>query len=99
MKGVPRWPLALLLGAVVLAGAGAWSLRGLPDPAPLADQAWVRERFQLKEWTQLAQVPPLVQRCILLSEDDTFYGHDGLRLDEWGAALRDDLLSLRYKRG
>lgn len=99
MRGVPRWPLAVLLGASVLAGLGAWGLRDLPDPAPLKDPAWVQQRFGLPQWTPLSAVPPLVQRCILLSEDDSFYGHAGLRLDEWGAALRDDLLSLRYKRG
>jgi monofunctional biosynthetic peptidoglycan transglycosylase len=99
MRAVPRWPLAVLLGAVALAGAGAWSLRGLPDPSPLKDPAWVRQRFQLRDWTPLASVPPLVQRCILVSEDDSFFEHSGLRLDEWGSAAWDDLSSLRYKRG
>jgi monofunctional biosynthetic peptidoglycan transglycosylase len=99
VKGVPRWPLALLLGAAALAGLGAWELRDLPDPAPLKDPAWVRQRFGLQQWTPLSAVPPLVLRCVLLSEDDSFFDHAGLRLDEWSAALRDDLLSLRYKRG
>jgi len=96
---VPRWPLAVLLAAAALAGAGAWSLRGLPDPRPLQDPAWVRQRFQLSGWTPLAAVAPLAVQCVLLSEDDSFFEHHGLRLDEWGSAAWDDLTSLRYKRG
>lgn len=74
-------------------------LLALPDPTPLRDPAWVSQRFKLSEWTHLDQVQPLALRCILLSEDDTFYEHDGLRLDELRSAAWDDLLSLRYKRG
>ena len=79
--------------------AGAWLLHGLPDPKPLRDPAWVRQRFGLKEWTPLEAVAPVAVRAVLISEDDTFFHHHGVRVDELGAAAWEDLMSLRYKRG
>ena len=94
-----RWLGAfLLLSGLAFALTGAlW--RGLPDPRPLRDPAWVMRRFGLTAWTPLAQVSPLALRAVLLSEDDSFFEHDGLRMDEWPSAAWDDLLNLRYKRG
>lgn len=95
----PRHWAALGLLALGPLLAGLWLLRGLPDPRPLRDPAWVRQRFNLGAWTPLDAVAPVAVRAVLISEDDTFYRHHGVRVDELGAAAWDDLLSLRYKRG
>lgn len=92
------WLGALGLLASVGLALGLLDL-SLPDPRPLRDPAWVRARFSLAEWTPLDAVSPLAVRAVLLSEDDTFFRNDGLRVDELGSAAWDDLLSLRYKRG
>lgn len=94
------WGLgALALALAALAGVAAGALRDLPDPRPLKDPAWVMQRFKLQAWTPQGELPPVVLRCILLSEDDLYYQHAGLRLDELGSAAWDNLSSLRYKRG
>jgi monofunctional biosynthetic peptidoglycan transglycosylase len=91
---------AWLAGPILLAAAVlALATRGLPDPRPLRDPAWVQQRFQLQGWTPLEQADPLAVRAILLSEDDTFYHNHGLRMDQLGPAAWEDLLALRYKRG
>jgi monofunctional biosynthetic peptidoglycan transglycosylase len=94
-----RW----LAVAVALSGAAFASLgllwRGLPDPRPLADPAWVQQRFGLSQWAPLDALPGPAVRAILISEDDIFFDHDGLRLDELPAALGSSLRSLRYRRG
>ena len=88
----------VVLGLAIYAGV-AWLSRDLPDPRPLRDSAWVKQRFQLTEWTPLEAVAPVALRAILLSEDDTYYQHHGLRLDELCSAFLDDLSELRFKRG
>lgn len=89
-----------LVWLMLLPLLGGWGLMAtLPDPRPLRDPAWVRRRFGLAEWTPLDQVAPVAVRAVLISEDDTFYHNDGVRLDEMGAAAWDDLRSLRYERG
>jgi len=94
------WALAALalMGLAAYAGV-VWLSRDLPNPRPLRDSAWVQQRFQLTEWTPLEAVAPVALRAILLSEDDTYYQHQGLRLDELGSAIWDDLSELRFKRG
>ena len=98
-----RWIAWILAGAAALVLVGgaalAWLSQDLPDPRPLRDPAWVAKRFDLSEWTPLATVAPGALRAILLSEDDTYFQHHGLRLDELGSAFWDDLSTLRYKRG
>lgn len=87
--------LALAVGGALL----AWTLKDLPDPRPLGDPAWVRQRFALEEWCRLKDCSAPAVRAILVSEDDTFYRHHGLRMDQWTRAAWDDLLKLRYRRG
>lgn len=97
---VLRRSLWAALVLVALGGAWVWRLgRDLPDAKPLRDPAWVRQRFDLRDWTPMKSVAPLALRAILISEDDTFFHNNGLRLDEIGSAAWDDLLAGRYKRG
>jgi monofunctional biosynthetic peptidoglycan transglycosylase len=98
--GPGRRIVLALLAAAALAGAYAWAvLRDLPDTLPLRDPSWVSRRFGLTAWTRLDDCSRPAVRAILLSEDDSFFAHHGLRLDELSHAAWDDLLTLRYKRG
>jgi membrane peptidoglycan carboxypeptidase len=95
-----RWLLGMALLGVALMGLWMQQIAShLPDPRPLRDPAWVQQHFSLGTWTQLDQVPRPALRCILISEDDTFFQNHGVRMDEMGAAAWDDLLAGRYKRG
>jgi membrane peptidoglycan carboxypeptidase len=95
-----RWLLGMALLSFALAGIWMQQVASsLPDPRPLRDPAWVQQRFALQHWTTLDQVPSPALRCILISEDDTFFHNHGLRMDEVGSAAWDDLLAGRYKRG
>ncbi|HTB21552.1 MAG TPA: biosynthetic peptidoglycan transglycosylase [bacterium] len=89
----------VLVACGVLAALALWQLFSLPDTRPLRDSAWMERRFGLSGWTPLKDCSKAAVRAILLSEDDTFYRNDGLRLDAVGSAAWDDLVHLRYRRG
>jgi monofunctional biosynthetic peptidoglycan transglycosylase len=112
---VRRVLLALAATAALLAlGAGGLWL-ALPDPRPLAREnprttAVVEQRraearrarraFRVRQvWTPLDRISPRLVQAVLVSEDASFYAHDGFDLREMQAAAEDSLASGKKLRG
>jgi monofunctional biosynthetic peptidoglycan transglycosylase len=50
-------------------------------------------------WVAFDQIPSLLKRCILVSEDASFYDHKGIDYAELKASLKQDLKEGRLSRG
>ncbi|MBN1351884.1 monofunctional biosynthetic peptidoglycan transglycosylase [candidate division KSB1 bacterium] len=50
-------------------------------------------------WVHINRISPDLQKAVLISEDDTFYQHEGINWVEFKIALKKNIESKRYKRG
>jgi monofunctional biosynthetic peptidoglycan transglycosylase len=105
--------VAALLLAAAAGSALLW--HALPDPAPLARQnprttalieqrrAEARARRQpfrpWQVWTPLERISPRMVDAVILSEDATFYGHQGFDWEALKEAARRDLSTRRFSVG
>ncbi len=51
------------------------------------------------EWVAFGRIPPLLKKCILVSEDASFYGHKGIDYEELKASIKKDIKERRAARG
>jgi len=51
------------------------------------------------DWIAFNRIPPLMKRCVLVSEDAAFYDHKGIDFKELRASLEQDLKDGRLSRG
>lgn len=105
--------VAALLLAAAAGSALLWY--ALPDPAPLARQnprttalieqrrAEARARRQpfrpWQAWVPLERISPRMVDAVILSEDATFYGHQGFAWEALWDAARRDLAARRFSVG
>jgi monofunctional biosynthetic peptidoglycan transglycosylase len=50
-------------------------------------------------WVPIASLPDIVIRAVVIAEDDTFFGHDGVNYQAVWEALRHDVRKKRFARG
>ncbi len=111
VKRHPRWSTAL--GVIFLISFSTWLLlfAGLPNEdeiqsfklestARVGKINW-NQRFEkpVRIWVTLAQISPLLQQAVVISEDDLFYQHDGYNVVMMKEAWRVNLEKKRYVRG
>ena len=51
------------------------------------------------EWVAFDQIPPLLKKCVLVSEDSSFYDHNGIDFEELRASIKRDFKEGRPARG
>jgi monofunctional glycosyltransferase len=51
------------------------------------------------EWIAFDQIPPLLKKCVLVSEDASFYDHNGIDFEELKASIKRDFKEGRPARG
>ncbi len=62
--------------------------------------AWSkRTTDSIRIWAPIKRISPLLQKAVIISEDDTFYEHDGVNYEMMKEAIRVDLQKGRYVRG
>ncbi|HVM32482.1 MAG TPA: biosynthetic peptidoglycan transglycosylase [bacterium] len=104
MRGLGRsggWVLGLLavLGLFTVAAA-VWRAEKLIPLIPrLQSDDYLQKKLNLPQWVRLDGVAPLAVSAILTSEDDAFYQNRGYELSSMWDAFKEDLRSLRFKRG
>jgi len=106
-------PKIFLGAAVVLAALCAYIGLTLPEVSGLkaknpettslirrrqADAGRKSEPVRLR-WIASSRIPPLMKRCVLVSEDASFYDHKGVDFEELKNSLRQDLKEKRFARG
>jgi penicillin-binding protein 1C len=89
--------LASLPDTLPGSGSSAWNA---PPPRVLAREGAVLTRsygeaWNLDDWRELSQIPPLVQQAFLAAEDRRFHDHRGA---DWRARLRAAWQNLRAGR-
>ncbi len=50
-------------------------------------------------WVPIASLPDILIRAVVIAEDDTFFGHEGVNYKAVWDALRHDLKKKRFARG
>jgi monofunctional biosynthetic peptidoglycan transglycosylase len=63
--------------------------------APLAH--YYDRKFRI--WTPLSSLPDIVIRAVVIAEDDTFFGHNGVNYQAVWEAFRHDVKKGRFARG
>jgi len=58
-----------------------------------------RTTDSVRIWVPLKKISPHLQKAVIISEDDTFYQHDGINYEMMQEAIRVDLEKGRYVRG
>ena len=53
----------------------------------------------VRKYVPLHQISPELRTAVLISEDDTFFGHSGINLTELKKAFQENLKKKRYARG
>jgi penicillin-binding protein 1A len=53
----------------------------------------------VKKFVPLNQISPELRTAVIISEDDTFFGHSGINLTELKKAFQENLKKKRYARG
>jgi penicillin-binding protein 1A len=53
----------------------------------------------IKKFVPLYQISPELRMAVIISEDDTFFGHSGINLTELKKAFQENLKKKRYARG
>lgn len=53
----------------------------------------------IKKFVPLNQISPELRTAVIISEDDTFFGHSGINLTELKKAFQENLKKKRYARG
>jgi len=103
----------LAAGAVVFAAFAAYLWLSLPDVSGLKTNnpettSLIRQRQAEAgkkaasvrlNWVAWSRIPPLMKRCVLVSEDAAFYDHKGIDFDELRASIEKDLKEGRLARG
>ncbi len=51
------------------------------------------------QWISISQIPPLLQRTVIVSEDAAFWGHQGIDWYEVRQSLKKNLLEGKFARG
>ncbi|MDA8099351.1 MAG: transglycosylase domain-containing protein [Nitrospiraceae bacterium] len=105
---------ALVLIVLLLAGWVLLDLRDLPDVSllkqyrpPIASEALDRNGRPLAQfydgkyrvWAPIAAMPPIVIQAVVIAEDDTFFGHQGVNYQAVWEALKHDVQRKRFARG
>jgi len=112
MRRVLRWTL---IAAAIAFGALAYVYLTLPDVRPLAtsnpastafidlraSEAHAAGRVPRRDqrWVGYAQISANLKRAVLVAEDDAFWQHDGVDLDQIKESLEHDLEHGRMVRG
>lgn len=52
-----------------------------------------------REWVDFREIPGLLKRAVLVSEDAAFYRHKGIDYDELKASIKKDIRERRFARG
>jgi len=52
-----------------------------------------------QKWVSFTQIPLMLKHCVRISEDAGFYTHTGIDYDELTEAIKENIQSLRIKRG
>ncbi|MGH7597646.1 MAG: transglycosylase domain-containing protein, partial [bacterium] len=97
---------------VFLVGMGYFLLfAGLPDaeeikayqPASTVNPNHInwskRSTDSIRIWVPIKRISPLLQKAVVISEDDVFYQHDGINYETMKEAFRVNLEKGRYVRG
>lgn len=97
---------------VLLVGMGYFLLfAGLPDadeikayqPASTVNPNHInwskRSTDSIRIWVPIKRISPLLQKAVVISEDDVFYQHDGINYEMMKEAFRVNLERGRYVRG
>ena len=58
-----------------------------------------RSSAPVKKYVPLRQISPELRTAVIISEDDTFFGHSGINLTEMKKAFQENLKKKRYARG
>jgi monofunctional biosynthetic peptidoglycan transglycosylase len=58
-----------------------------------------RAADSIRIWAPLKRISPLLQKAVIISEDDAFYQHDGINFEMMKEAFRVNLEKGRYVRG
>jgi monofunctional biosynthetic peptidoglycan transglycosylase len=58
-----------------------------------------RTTDSIRIWVPLKRISPLLQKAVIISEDDVFYQHDGINYEMMKEAFRVNLEKGRYVRG
>jgi monofunctional biosynthetic peptidoglycan transglycosylase len=110
----PRQRRLSLIGFVIflLVGMGYFLLfAGLPDadeikayqPASTVNPNHLnwskRTTDSIRIWVPIKRISPLLQKAVVISEDDVFYQHDGINYEMMKEAFRVNLERGRYVRG
>ena len=53
----------------------------------------------IKKFVPLNQISPELRTAVIISEDDTFFGHSGINITELKKAFQENLKKKRYARG
>jgi len=51
------------------------------------------------EWVAFDRIPPLLKKCILVSEDASFYGHKGIDYEELKVSIKRNIKERQLARG
>jgi monofunctional biosynthetic peptidoglycan transglycosylase len=103
------------LALITFCAALLWSFaRSLPDVRPLADPQYnmpitvgnkngtdisLTLGPRNPQWTPLSQIPPILQKAVIVAEDDTFYRHKGFNFAAIRDALWEDIKKWKPVRG
>lgn len=100
------------LAGVLFVGMGYFLLfAGLPDaeeikayqPASTVNPNHInwskRSADSIRIWVPIKRISPLLQKAVVISEDDVFYQHDGINYEMMKEAFRVNLERGRYVRG
>jgi monofunctional biosynthetic peptidoglycan transglycosylase len=97
--GIGVGVLLFLLVVLVVGLAVERAKKLIPEIPKLESDDYLKTKLKLPLWVSLNQVAPTAVTAILTSEDDDFYANRGFELSSMWDALKDDLKSLRFKRG
>jgi monofunctional biosynthetic peptidoglycan transglycosylase len=109
------FPRLLLIILAIFAAAAGWVFLTLPDVTGLKTEnpkttSLIRFRelqarkagrkfTPSQDWVDFKEVPGLLKKSILVSEDASFYWHKGLDYEELKASIRKDIRERRFARG
>ncbi len=102
--------ILVLLGMVIIA---YWALvASLPDVQTIENYRpestvinlhnfnWDRaELAPVKKYVSLRRISPELRTAVIISEDDTFFGHSGININELKKAFQENWQKKRYARG
>jgi len=66
----------------------------------LANFDWSKEIIApVRKYVPLGRISPELRTAVLISEDDTFFGHSGININELKKAFQENLEKKKYARG